>query len=131
MSNPFDYVNSITYTKKNLMRNTENNALAEKGYNPFLTNRSLSYHHDTVAVANEMNMRSDLPKLLQYEFFLNTIRSKKRFAKWDKREDHGDLTVVKEYFGYSDNKAAQALTVLTDDQIIEIRKRLEKGGRNP
>ena len=112
------------------MRNTENNALAEKGYNPFLTNRSLSYHHDTVAVANEMNMRSDLPKLLQYEFFLNTIRSKKRFAKWDKREDHGDLTVVKEYFGYSDNKAAQALTVLTDDQIIEIRKRLEKGGRN-
>ena len=130
MSNPFDYVNSITYTKKNLMRNTENDALAEKGYNPFLTNRSLSYHHDTVAVANEMNMRSDLPKLLQYEFFLNTIRSKKRFAKWDKREDHGDLAVVKEYFGYSDNKAMQALTVLTDDQIIEIRKRLEKGGRN-
>lgn len=130
MSNPFDYVNSITYTKKNLMRNTENDALAEKGYNPFLTNRSLSYHHDTVAVANEMNMRSDLPKLLQYEFFLNTIRSKKRFAKWDKREDHGDLAVVKEYFGYGDNKAMQALTVLTDDQIIEIRKRLEKGGRN-
>ena len=130
MSNPFDYVNSITYTKKNLMRNTDNDALAEKGYNPFLTNRSLSYHHDTVAVANEMNMRSDLPKLLQYEFLLNIIRSKKRFAKWDKREDHGDLAVVKEYFGYSDNKAMQALTVLTDDQIIEIRKRLEKGGRN-
>lgn len=130
MSNPFDYVNSVTYTKKNLMRDTENDALAEKGYNPFLTNRSLSYHHDTVAIANEMNSRSDLPKLLQYEFFLNTIRSKKRFAKWDKREDHGDLAVVKEYFGYSDSKAMQALTVLTDDQITEIRKKLEKGGRN-
>lgn len=130
MSNPFDYVNSVTYTKKNLMRDTENDALAEKGYNPFLTNRSLSYHHDTVAIANEMNSRSDLPKLLQYEFFLNTIRSKKRFAKWDKKEDHGDLAVVKEYFGYSDSKAMQALTVLTDDQITEIRKKLEKGGRN-
>ena len=130
MSNPFDYVNTITSTKKNLMRDTENDLLAEKEYNPFLTNRALSYHHDTVAIANEMNSRSDLPKLLQYEFLLNTVRPKKRYAKWDKKEDHGDLAAIKEYFGYSDNKALQALTVLSHDQIHEIKRRLEKGGKN-
>lgn len=130
MSNPFDYVNTITSTKKNLMRDTENDVLAEKEYNPFLTNRALSYHHDTVSTANEMNSRSDLPKLLQYEFLLNTVRPKKRYAKWDKKEDHGDLAAIKEYFGYGDNKALQALTVLSHDQIHEIKRRLEKGGKN-
>lgn len=128
MSNPFDYVNSINQTKKNLMRGTENDQLAEKGYNPFLTNRALSYHHDTVGLANEMNMRSDLDKKLQYEFLLNTVRPKKRYAKWDKKEDHGDLAAIKEFYNCSDTKALQALTVLTDDQIIEIKKRVEKGG---
>jgi hypothetical protein len=112
------------------MRGTENDQLSEKGYKPFLTNRALSYHHDTVALANEMNMRSDLDNKLQYEFFLNTVRPKKRYAKWDKKEDHGDLAVVKEYFNYSDTKALQALTVLTNDQINEIRRIIDKGGRN-
>src|SRR6056300_437486 len=130
MSNPFDYVNSINQTKKNLMRGTENDQLAEKGYNPFLTNRALSYHHDTIGLANEMNQRSNLDHKLQYEFLLNTVRPKKRYAKWDKKEDHGDLAAIKEYFGYGDSKALQALTTLTDEQILLIRKRLEKGGRN-
>ena len=112
------------------MRDTENDQLAEKGYNPFLTNRALSYHHDTVGFANEMNLRSCAENKLQYEFLLNTVRPKKRYAKWDKKEDNGDLAAVKEYFGYGDSKALQALTILTDDQIIQIRKKLEKGGRN-
>ena len=128
--NPFDYVNSINSTKKNLMRGTDNDRLAEKEYAPFLTNRTLSYHHDTVALANEMNQRSQLEHLLQYEFLLNSVRPKKRFAKWEKKEDHGDLAVIKEYYGYGDNKAMQALTVLSNDQIKTIRKKLEKGGRN-
>jgi hypothetical protein len=128
--NPFDYVNSINSTKKNLMRGTDNDRLAEKEYAPFLTNRTLSYHHDTVALANEMNQRSQLEHLLQYEFLLNSVRPKKRFAKWEKKEDHGDLAVVKEYYGYGDNKSMQALTLLSDDQIKTIRKKLEKGGRN-
>lgn len=128
--NPFDYVNSINSTKKNLMRGTENDTLAEKGYNPFLTNRAMSYHHDTIGLANEMNQRSHIDNALQYEFLLNTVRSKKRFAKWDKKEDHGDLATIKEYFDYGDSKALQALTVLTKEQIIQIRKKLEKGGKN-
>ena len=130
MSNPFDYINDINTGKKNLMRGSENDELAEKDYSPFLTNRALSYHHDTIALANEMNFRHDLDKKLQYEFLLNTVRSKKRFAKWNKKEDHGDLAAIKEYFDYGDNKALQALTVLTDDQIKEIKRILEKGGRN-
>jgi len=130
MSNPFDYVNSINQTKKNLMRGTENDVVAEKEYNAFLTNRALSYHHDTVALANEMNQRSHIDNALQYEFLLNSVRSKKRFAQWNKKEDHGDLAVIKEYFGYSDGKALQALTTLTNDQIKHIRKKLEKGGRD-
>lgn len=130
MSNPFDYINDINTGKKNLMRGTDNDELAEKGYSPFLTNRALSYHHDTVAIANEMNMRHDVDKKLQYEFLLNIVRSKKRYAKWDKKKHHGDLAVVKEYYGYNDNKALQALTVLTDDQIKTIKTKLEKGGRN-
>ena len=130
MSNPFDYVNSINQTKKNLMRGTENDQLAEKGYNAFLSNRALSYHHDTVALANEMNLRSDLDKKLQYEFLLNTVRPKKRFAKWDKKEDHGDLAAIKEYFGYGESKALQALAVLTDDQIEKIKIKIQKGGKN-
>ena len=130
MSNPFDYVNSINQTKKNLMRDTENDTLAEKEYAPFLTNRALSYHHDTIAHANEMNQRSHIDHILQYEFLLNSVRPKKRFAKWQKKEDHGDLAVIKEYFGYGDNKAMQALTALTDEEIKIIRTKLEKGGRN-
>jgi len=83
---PFDYVNSITLTKKNLMRGTENDSLMEKGYSPFLTNRSLSNYNDTIGLANEMNIRHELDNLMQYEFLINTVRSKKRYAKWNKKE---------------------------------------------
>lgn len=127
---PFDYVNAINTTKKNLMRGTENDHLAEKGYNPFLTNRALSYHNDTISLANEMNQRHQLDKKMQFEFLLNTVRMRKRFSKWDKKEDHGDLEIVKEYFGYSDTKALQALTILTSTDLKTIRKKLEKGGKD-
>ena len=130
MSNPFDYLNSINVFKTNMMRGTENDNLAEKDYNAFLINRGLSYHHDTVAIANEMNMRHDCPNIMQYEFLLNIVRKKKRFAKWNKKEHEGDLEAVKEYFGYNDSKAVQALTILSNDQIEEIKKIISKGGRN-
>jgi len=124
------YSDSIKYYKQNLMRNTENDALAEKDYSPFFVNRDLSYYSDTVRLANEVNIRYDLDKKLQYEFLLNTVRPKKRYAKWVKKEDHGDLAAIKEYFGYGDSKALQALTVLTNDQIEQIKIKIQKGGRN-
>lgn len=130
MSNPFDYINAINTNKKNLMRGTDNDELAEKGYDPFLANRALSYHNDTIALANEMNTRHYLDKKPQFEFFINTVRPKKRYAKWVKKEKDSDLAVVKEYYGYNDIKARQSLTILSDDQIIEMKKRIDKGGRN-
>lgn len=127
--NPFDFVNAINTTKKNLMRGSENDALAEKSYSPFMTNRALSYHLDTIGVANEMNIRHEAEALPQFEYLLNTVRPKKRFAKWVKKENDQDLSVVKEYYGYNDAKALQTLSILTSEQLEIIRKTLEKGGR--
>lgn len=130
MSNPFDYINAINTSKKNLMRGTDNDELAEKGYDAFLANRALSYHNDTIALANEMNTRHYLDKKPQFEFFINTVRPKKRYAKWVKKEKDSDLAVVKAYYGYNDIKARQTLTILSDHQINEMKKRIDKGGRN-
>lgn len=113
-----------------MMRGTDNDQLAEKDYNPFLINRGLSYHHDTVAIANEMNMRHDCPNIMQYEFLLNIVRKKKRFAKWNKKEHESELEAVKEYYGYNDTKALQALKILSNDQIEEIKIKINKGGRD-
>lgn len=128
--NPFDFTNSINQTKQDLMRGTANDKLAEKSYSPFLTNRALSYHNDTVFYANEMNTRHHLDNLLQYDFLLNIIRPKKRYAKWSKKDNDGDVLIVKEYFGYNDTKARQALAILTPEQLTTIRIILQKGGRD-
>lgn len=128
-TNPFDFTNSINTSKKNLMRGTDNDVLAEKSYSPFLTNRALSYHNDTVAIANEMNTNHFLDKRLQYEFLLNIIRPKKRYAKWSKKDKGGEVDLIKEYYKYNDIKARQALTILTKEQISAIRNKLEKGGK--
>ena len=130
MSNPFDYVNAVSYTKKNMMRATENDALAEKKYNAFLTNRSLSYHIDCVELANEMNIRHQTDNKLQFEFLLNTIRPKKRYAKWSKKDKDGDIEVVKEYYGYSEVKARQAISILSPENLEKIRRIIHKGGRD-
>jgi len=120
--NPFDFTNSINQTKQDLMRGTANDKLAEKSYSPFLTNRALSYHNDTVFYANEMNTRHFLDNLLQYDFLLNTVRPKKRFAKWSKKDKDSDVAIVREYYGYNELKARQALTILTDDQLNAIKE---------
>jgi hypothetical protein len=128
--NPFDYTNSISQNKKDLMRGTANNKLAEKSYNPFLSNRSLSYHNDTVFFANEMNTRHQLDNLLQYDFLLNIVRPKKRYAKWSKNNNDGDVLIVKEYYGYNTTKALQTLSILSVDQLKIIKRKLQKGGRD-
>lgn len=129
-SNPFDYTNSITQSKKDLMRGTANDDLAEKDYNAFLNNRALSYHSDTVHFANEMNRLSHIDNLLQFDFLLNIVRPRKRVAKWAKKDNDSDLLIVKEYFNYNDSKARQALSILSPQQIATIRTTLTKGGRD-
>jgi len=129
VSNPFVYVDSVTYSKKNLMRGTANDELAEKGYKPYLTNRSLSYHQDSILYANEMNMRPHLDSKLQYELLLNSLRKRKRFSKWKKQDPDASVEMIMEYFGYGRSKAEQALRVLTDDQLTMIELALDKGGK--
>jgi len=125
--NPFDYLNSINQSKTNLMRDTNNDALAESEYNSFVVNRGLSYFQDTIFVSNEMNRYTHLDKKLQYEFLLNIIRPRKRFSKWFKKEQNDDVEAVKEYYGYSNAKALQALSVLSECEIKKIRENLRKG----
>ena len=121
--NPFEFVNSITYSKKNTM--DENN---EKEYAPFLVNRSLSYHQDCVLYANEMNKHFDISHKLQYHYLLNTIRKRKRFAKWSKPIQIDDLKIVMKYYSISRDKAQEYLTILSDKEITILRKKMNKGG---
>jgi hypothetical protein len=129
MSNPFIYVDSISYSKKNLMRDTANDDLAERGYKPFLTNRSLSYHQDAILYANEMNMRPAAEHKLQYEYLLNSLRKRKRYSKWKKQDPDATVEMIMEYFGYGRSKAEDALRVLTDEQLAMIEVALDKGGK--
>ena len=123
--NPFEYVNAINDTKKDIMVDEA----AEKAYIPFTINRSLSYFSDTVLAANEMNRNHHLDKKLQFSFLINIVRKRKRFSKWDKPELVNDVEVVKEYYGYSNEKARQVLPLLTSDQILNLREKVQKGGR--
>jgi len=120
--NPFEYVNSINYTKKDIMED-------ENTYNPYMINRSLSYFQDTVLAANEMNRLHMLDKKLQYHFYINIVRKRKRFSKWNKPELENDLEAVKEYYGYSNEKARQALALLSLEQRNELKEKVSKGGR--
>tara|TARA_B100001113_G_scaffold346543_1_gene337624 strand:+ start:268 stop:660 length:393 start_codon:yes stop_codon:yes gene_type:complete len=127
---PFDYINSINFTKKNLMRGTENDELAEKGYVPYITNKTLSYFTDTLLYANEMNRYHFLDNKLQYEFYLNSIRKKKRFAKWAKADNNDELNMISEYYKISLPKAKDALKILSPEQKQDIRNKLEQGIKN-
>ena len=123
---PFEYVNSITHTKQNIMVDD----VTEKSYNSFMINRSLSYFQDTVALANVMNQYHHTDNKLQYHFLINIIRKRKRFSKWMKPETESDIEVVKEYYGYSNEKAKQILPLLSPEQITIIKQKVSKGGRN-
>ena len=123
--NPFEYLNAINNTKKDIMVDD----IAEKGYNSFMVNRGLSYFNDTVLMANEMNVNHTIDNRLQFDFLINIVRKKKRFSKWIKPETVSDVEVVKEYYGYSNEKAKQALSLLTSDQINQLKKKVYKGGR--
>lgn len=123
--NPFEYVNAINLTKKDIMVDD----IAEKAYTPFLINRSLSYFNDTILFANEMNRYHHIDHRLQFDFFINIIRKKKRFSKWIKPQEIENLELIKEYYGYSNEKAKSVLSLLNDVQIEELKQRIYKGGK--
>ena len=122
---PFDFVNQILNGKKQIIVD-EN---TEKEYNAFLVNRALSYHKDCIMFVNEMNRRNDLDKKLQNDYLLNTIRSMKRpFNKWAKAEKSEDIECIKTYFGMSNSKAREALRLLNDEQIQQLKEKTDTGG---
>ena len=123
--NPFTFLNEINYGKNDIIVDD----ITEKQYIPFMVNRSLSYFNDTVLMANEMNIHHHLDNRLQFDFLINIVRKRKRFSKWFKPETESDVEVVKSYYGYSNEKAYQALTLLTKSQIEELKKKVNKGGR--
>tara|TARA_B100001939_G_scaffold347528_1_gene369417 strand:- start:484 stop:861 length:378 start_codon:yes stop_codon:yes gene_type:complete len=123
--NPFEFVNAINLTKKDIMVDD----IAEKAYTPFLINRSLSYFNDTILFANEMNRYHHLDHRLQFDFFINIIRKKKRFSKWIKPQEIENLELIKEYYGYSNEKAKSVLSLLNNEQIEELKHRIYKGGK--
>lgn len=122
---PFDYLNTINSSKVDIMEDD----VAERKYVSFVINRSLSYFPDTVQFANVMNRYHHLDNKLQYHFLINIIRKRKRFSKWNKPEKESDIEAIKEYYGYSNEKARQALSLLSPDQITIIKKKVTKGGR--
>ena len=121
-----DWLNSINFNKKNLI---DEDPSIEKDYSPYIVNRIFSGHLDAVLFANEMNRYSFLPKKMQYDFFINILRPKKRFSPWLRKDTIKDLDYVKRYYGYSNEKAKQALRILTQEQLDFIKSKFETGGK--
>ena len=125
-TNPFDFVKSVSSTKKDIMVDD----IEEKSYAPFLTNKALSYHQDAILFTNEMNCRHGLDHRLQYVFFLNTLRKRQRFSKWEKPYISKKLDVVKEYYQISTREAQEYVNLLSDKQLRELKNRMNIGGKN-
>lgn len=122
--NPFTFINEITYGKREIITDD----LSERLYNPFVTNRTLSYFIDTIFQANEINQHHQCDNKLQFDYLINTVRKKKRFSKWVKPSTYESIELVKEYYGYSDSQAKDVVDILNHEQLDQIRKRLSKGG---
>jgi hypothetical protein len=128
---PFDFINAISLSKKDMMTDTDNDELAEKSYSPYLVNKGLSYFPDTILYANEMNLYSQLDHKPQFAYLLNSIRPRKRFSKWFKNELDEETKIISEYYQYSTQKARQVRHLITSEQLNLMREKLQKGGLKP
>jgi len=124
--NPFDYVKSVSYEKEDIMLDEQD----EKSYSPYLTNRALSYHEDSIYFTNEMNTRFDTENRLQYLFFLNILRKRKRFSNWEKPQENDQVDIVSKYYDVSTSKAKEYFSLLTANQIEVLKERMDIGGSN-
>jgi len=120
-----DWLNSINQTKINLI---DQNSDLEKEYPPYIINRCFSGHIDTIMFSNEMNRFHFLPKKMQYDFYINSLRKRKRFSPWIRKDTIKDIDCIKLYYKYSDEKAKQVLKILTQEQINFIKSKFETGG---
>jgi len=123
-NNPFDFLNSINQNKKDIM-----DPMEESKYPAFMINRGLSYFQDTVLLANEMNRNHHVDCRMQYDFLRSSIRPRKRFSKWVKKENISNVDIVKKYYGYSDAKAESVLDLFTPEQFKEMKQKMSEGGK--
>lgn len=124
---PFDFLNAINDTKKDLFKE---DPLAQKDYSAFMVNRGLSYFPDTIMFANEMNKNAGIPSDWQFYFYLNGVTKRKRFSKWSKKDKASDsLQVVMKHFNYSSQKAIEVLDILTDEQLKQLSEMYDTGGK--
>ena len=123
-----DYLKAINRTKEPLMDDEDEQL--EKKYPPFIVKKCLMPFQDTILFVNEMNQYPQLDKKLQFDFYLNSLRSRNRYTPWMKAKKLNNLECVKEYYGYNNEKARVALDILNDEQISAIKQKLDKGGRN-
>ena len=122
-----DYLKSINETKNNLIDGDD--AGWEKEYPSWVITKCMASHYDTVLLANEMNIHYQLPNKLQYDFYINIVRKRKRFSPWEKKVKLDDLECVKEYYNYSTEKAQAVLKLLNKEQIDYIKSKLNRGGK--
>tara|TARA_Y100001973_G_C5046080_1_gene255228 strand:+ start:130 stop:534 length:405 start_codon:yes stop_codon:yes gene_type:complete len=128
---PFDFLNSVSETKEELIRNEEGfrQDHIEKQYVPYMVNRGLSNHIDTIMYANEMNQLHHLPKDAQYRYFLTVVRRGKRRGAWPKKSsDTALLDIIQKELECNRTVARQYLKVMTQEQIDTLNKRMTKGG---
>lgn len=119
----FEFLKDISEEKKDLL--AEDN---ESQYSAYMINKFLSMNQTTVMYANEMNLRHFLPKRLQYDYYLNSVKKQKRYFKYLKEDEQSNLDLVREYFGYGKARAKEALSILSSEDIEYIRMKLNKGG---
>lgn len=122
----FDFLNSISYTKKDLLEDDEYDI---KDYNPFMINRWLIHYGDTIFLANEMNMRFHMDPEYQYRYLMAIVRKRKRFSSWVKKEKDDDLEFIMDYYGFSHSKAVSAQNILSSEQIEQLKNKGNRGGR--
>jgi hypothetical protein len=125
--NPFDFVSAINSTKKDLIRDSDNPELAEKGYNPYIVNKALSYFIDTILYSNEINLVNGLDNKLQNDYLINSIRKGNRFSKWSKRLQDPIVEVVQDYYKVNYSRALEISEILTAEQVDLIKIRITKG----
>lgn len=125
---PFDFINSASHSKVDLVKTADDPSAVEKQYNPFLANKGFSYFEDTVLHANEMNRAHNLFKDAQYRYYLGALRSRKRFSKWHKNEKSVDLDAIQQYFQCNRTVAKSYLKVLSAENIEQINIKVAKGG---
>ena len=123
-----DYLKTINETKQNLLDSEDSSW--EKEYPAWVVTKCMASHYDTVLLANEMNIYYELPNKLQYDFYINTVRKRKRFSPWEKKVKLEDLETVKTYYNYSTQKAQAILKILNKDQLDHLKSKLNRGGKN-